>query len=65
MGFADFGYNNRLVNDFGSLEDAKGSIPTPNIDKLAGKGLKLTSHYVHPTCTPSRYNNWVFWLDKY
>lgn len=28
--------------------------PTPNIDKLAADGLKLTSMYSQPTCTPSR-----------
>ena len=64
VGFADFGYNNRLLNNFGSPEAAKGSIPTPNIDKLAGRGLKLTSHYVHPTCTPSRYINEYFDLTN-
>lgn len=28
--------------------------PTPNIDRLAREGLKLTSTYAQPTCTPSR-----------
>ncbi|MGZ8752960.1 MAG: arylsulfatase [Acidimicrobiia bacterium] len=28
--------------------------PTPNLDKLARKGLLLTSAYSEPTCTPSR-----------
>jgi len=28
--------------------------PTPNIDKLAAEGLKLTSVYSQPTCTPTR-----------
>ena len=44
VGWADFNYN----------IDGKSAIPTPNIDRLAGEGLKLKSHYVQPTCTPSR-----------
>ncbi|SDW97104.1 arylsulfatase [Marinobacter mobilis] len=28
--------------------------PTPNIDRLAQEGLKLTSTYSQPTCTPTR-----------
>ncbi|XP_066925705.1 arylsulfatase I-like [Clytia hemisphaerica] len=44
VGWADFGYN---VN-------GNTSIPTPNIDRIAGEGIKLKSHYVQPTCTPSR-----------
>ena len=28
--------------------------PTPHIDALAGNGLKLTSAYAQPTCTPTR-----------
>ena len=52
VGWADFGYNNNILSPNGVRSD--GLIPTPNIDKLAKDGLKLTSHYVHPTCTPSR-----------
>uniref|UniRef100_A0A7M5WS83 Sulfatase N-terminal domain-containing protein n=2 Tax=Clytia hemisphaerica TaxID=252671 RepID=A0A7M5WS83_9CNID len=44
VGWADFGYN---VN-------GNTSIPTPYIDRIAGEGIKLKSHYVQPTCTPSR-----------
>ena len=55
VGWADFGYNNKMATKFGAKENSDGQIPTPNIDRLAEKGLKLTSHYVHPTCTPSRY----------
>ncbi len=28
--------------------------PTPNIDRLAGEGLRLTQYLVEPACTPSR-----------
>jgi arylsulfatase A-like enzyme len=28
--------------------------PTPNIDKLASQGLKLTTFYGHPSCTAGR-----------
>lgn len=28
--------------------------PTPNIDRLAGEGLRLTSCYSEPSCSPSR-----------
>jgi arylsulfatase A len=34
-----------------------GSIPTPNIDRLAEEGARFTSCYaVSPVCTPSRFN---------
>ena len=44
VGWADFGYN------------VKGNraIVTPNLDRLAGQGLRLGSHYVQSSCTPSR-----------
>ncbi len=41
MGWSDVGYHG-------------SHIKTPNIDKLARTGVKLTQHYVMPTCTPSR-----------
>ena len=44
VGWADFSYN----------VDGNATIPTPNIDQIAGEGIKLKSHYVQPTCTPSR-----------
>ena len=30
------------------------SIPTPHLDQLAAGGVRLSSHYTHPTCTPTR-----------
>ena len=60
IGWADLGYSNKFATRYGSKENSNGQIPTPNIDKLANKGLKFTSHYVHPTCTPSRYAKIVF-----
>jgi len=44
VGWTDFNYNTPGLS----------SIPTPNIDRLAEQGIKLKTHYVHPTCTPSR-----------
>lgn len=29
-------------------------VPTPNLDNLAGEGLRLTAAYVMPQCTPTR-----------
>ncbi|MHC4974560.1 MAG: arylsulfatase B [Planctomycetota bacterium] len=31
-----------------------GSIPTPNIDRLAGSGVRLERFYVQPVCSPTR-----------
>lgn len=42
----DLGYSD--IGVFG------GEIPTPNLDRLAGEGRILTSHYVNPTCSPTR-----------
>lgn len=41
LGFADIG-------PFGSDND------TPNLDRMAAEGRKLTSHYAAPVCSPSR-----------
>lgn len=41
LGYGDVGYNG-------------GDAKTPNIDKLAAEGVKLTAHYVHPVCSPTR-----------
>lgn len=41
LGYTDVGFNG-------------GDIKTPNIDKLAKSGAKLSSHYVQPVCSPTR-----------
>lgn len=41
LGWGDVGFNG-------------GSIPTPNIDKLAKQGVRLEQFYVQPVCTPTR-----------
>ncbi len=43
----DMGYGD--VGAFGSTENR-----TPHIDAMADEGMKLTSFYAHPVCTPSR-----------
>ena len=42
MGYADIG-------PFGSTLNR-----TPNLDRMAAEGMKLTSHYAAPVCSPSR-----------
>jgi arylsulfatase A len=42
----DLGYAD--ISPFG------GKIPTPNLDRMAREGRKLTSHYAAPVCSPSR-----------
>ncbi len=41
MGWNDVGYHN-------------SAIQTPNIDRLAQTGVRLSNHYATPTCTPTR-----------
>ena len=41
LGYADIG-------PFGA------KIPTPHLDRMAKEGMKLTSHYAAPVCSPSR-----------
>jgi len=42
---------------YGDLSCYGGDIPTPNIDKIAGDGIRFTDFYVGgPVCTPSRYS---------
>lgn len=43
----DMGYGD--IGAFGSTENR-----TPEIDAMAESGMKLTSFYAHPVCTPSR-----------
>ncbi len=43
----DMGYGD--IGAFGSTDNR-----TPNLDRLAAEGMKLTSFYAHPVCTPSR-----------
>ncbi len=42
----DLGYSD--IGPFG------GTTPTPNLDRMAKEGMKLTSHYAAPVCSPSR-----------
>ncbi len=46
----DLGYGD--VGDYGGGESL--GAPTPHIDRLAREGLKLTSTYAQPSCTPTR-----------
>ena len=41
LGWSDVGYHGSYIK-------------TPNIDKLAETGIRMTHHYVMPTCTPTR-----------
>ena len=43
----DMGYGD--IGAFGSTDNR-----TPEIDAMANEGMKLTSFYAHPVCTPSR-----------
>lgn len=41
---------------YGDLSSYGGSVPTPNIDRLAREGMRFTdAHSPHPVCTPTRY----------
>ena len=61
MGWAQLGFNG------GNAE------LTPHIDKLASEGLKLTQHYTHSVCAPTRgafltgryaFRNWMDWRSE-
>ncbi|MFN7938134.1 MAG: arylsulfatase [Bryobacteraceae bacterium] len=45
-----------LADDLGSSDTgfAGGDIPTPNIDRIAREGVRLTNFYATPLCTPTR-----------
>ena len=43
----DLGYGD--IGPFGNTTQ-----PTPNLDRMASEGRKLTSHYAAPVCSPSR-----------
>ena len=45
LGWANVGFN---------LEEPSREVVTPNIDGLCKSGIRLTRHYVHQMCTPSR-----------
>lgn len=44
------------IDDLGYADIAPfgGKTPTPQLDRMAKEGLKLTSHYAAPVCSPSR-----------
>ena len=48
LGFGDLGYKAELYNLSGSI------FPTPFLDSLASKGIKLESFYTNYLCSPSR-----------
>lgn len=39
---------------YGDIGSFGGDIPTPNLDRVAREGLKLTHFYAQPLCSPSR-----------
>ena len=39
---------------YGDVGFQGGAAKTPNLDKLAADGIRLTAHYVHPMCSPTR-----------
>ena len=43
----DMGYGD--IGPFGSVKNR-----TPNLDRMASEGMKFTSFYAAPVCTPSR-----------
>ena len=39
---------------WGDVSYHGGHIPTPNMDRLASKGLELNRFYANPVCSPTR-----------
>lgn len=39
---------------YGDVGFQGGEAKTPHLDKLAAEGVRLTAHYVHPMCSPTR-----------
>ncbi|QIF00186.1 sulfatase-like hydrolase/transferase [Roseimicrobium sp. ORNL1] len=39
---------------YGDVGFQGGQAKTPHLDKLAAEGIRLTAHYVHPMCSPTR-----------
>lgn len=39
---------------YGEIGPFGGRIKTPELDRMAAEGRRLTSHYAAPVCTPSR-----------
>jgi arylsulfatase A-like enzyme len=39
---------------YGDVGFQGGKAKTPHLDKLAAEGIRLTAHYVHPMCSPTR-----------
>jgi arylsulfatase A len=59
LGFASTELPNFIlinVDDLGyaDISPFGGSVPTPNLERLARDGMRLTSHYAAPVCSPSR-----------
>ena len=48
----DFGFNDVQYNNGGPPNT--GWTETPNIDRLAARGVRLASYYTNPICSPSR-----------
>eukprot|EP01060_Flectonema_neradi_P003217 TRINITY_DN12063_c0_g1_i1.p1 TRINITY_DN12063_c0_g1~~TRINITY_DN12063_c0_g1_i1.p1 ORF type:complete len:531 (+),score=77.68 TRINITY_DN12063_c0_g1_i1:49-1641(+) len=55
-GWNDVGYHQNAVSSANPSGNTttNGYIPTPNIDKLCGEGVKLENYYVQPLCSPTR-----------
>ncbi len=66
-----------LADDMGygdpTCYNPESEIPTPNIDRIAQQGIRLTDAYAHPWCVPSRYgmitgrhplNSQLNWRDR-